>query len=61
MILCHKCSGLLAAGKDENKEGLYSCLCISSYVRDWQIPITREKAIIEQSNSGRQSKPLVSN
>src|SRR5881394_2983932 len=33
-ILCHKCGGALT-GDDKR---LYSCHCISGYVRDWQEP-----------------------
>jgi len=35
VYLCHKCGGLLTESDDKR---LYSCGCMSGYVRDWQKP-----------------------
>ena len=48
MILCHKCSGVLVAFREEDRIGLYGCSCISGWVRDWQEPVTRAQAIAAQ-------------
>ena len=45
MILCHKCSGLLAASTNESIEGLLGCQCISGYVRGFESEHTRKQAI----------------
>lgn len=51
MILCHKCSGILGATKDENTEGLNGCGCISGWVRGFESNLTRPEAIMEQMNA----------
>ena len=47
IILCHKCSGVLA-GNDEAQRGLYGCGCISGYVRGFEPLLSREEAIEKQ-------------
>ena len=45
MILCHKCSGVLAACQDEDESGLLGCCCISGYVRGFEPIVSRSEAI----------------
>jgi hypothetical protein len=45
MILCHKCSGLLASGDSENTIGMFHCRCISGYVRGFEPNLARLDAI----------------
>jgi len=35
IYLCHKCAGHLT---EERGPSIYSCQCISGYIRDWQSP-----------------------
>lgn len=52
MILCHKCSGILAnSGKDSS--GLFGCACISGYVRGFEKVLNREQAINAQIRASR--------
>ena len=48
MILCHKCSGLLASGDDEDVSGLLGCQYMSGYVRGFEVPVDRSQAILKQ-------------
>ena len=48
MILCHKCSGVLASTKEENINDLLGCQCISGYVRGFEEEVNREEAITTQ-------------
>ena len=50
MILCHKCTGLLAYGESENIAGLRGCSCISGWVRGFEPYLNREQAIDAQIN-----------
>lgn len=50
MILCHKCSGILASACNENTSGLFGCGCISGWVRGFEPNRTREQAIETQFN-----------
>jgi hypothetical protein len=45
MILCHKCSGLLANSESEDVAGLRDCRCISGYVRGFEPVLNRAQAI----------------
>lgn len=45
MYLCHKCSGLLTSESKEIADIIGYCGCISSYIRDWQIPIAFHDAL----------------
>jgi len=45
MILCHKCSGLLAWNKEEDTTGLLSCQCISGWVRGNEPVLNRQQVI----------------
>lgn len=48
---CHKCKGLLESVPDidqTKKQLLPTCDCISSYVREWQSPITIDQALQER-------------
>jgi len=47
MILCHKCSGVLA-GDTKETEGLSGCGCISGWVRGFEPSLNREQAIAAQ-------------
>jgi hypothetical protein len=47
MILCHKCSGVLA-NEGADASGLMGCGCISGYVRGFETPLTRGQAIAQQ-------------
>jgi hypothetical protein len=47
IILCHKCSGVLASEGSED-HGLLGCGCISGYVRGFEIPVDRAGAIERQ-------------
>lgn len=58
MILCHKCSGLLGHGDSEDASNLFGCSCISGYIRDFQVPITRHAAIKEQVSRAASSIQL---
>ncbi len=44
VVLCHKCRGNLSGPS----EGLFGCGCMSGWIRDWQVAIPVEEAIIEQ-------------
>lgn len=46
MILCHKCSGLLAYDKKADTTGLLHCGCISSYVRGL-VSVMDRKAVLQ--------------
>ena len=48
MILCHKCSGVLSHGDNEDVSSLYPCGCISSYVRGFEPIVNRDEAIVAQ-------------
>ena len=48
MILCHKCSGVLACAKDEDGK-LNSCRCISGYVRGFEPNLTLDEAATQQA------------
>lgn len=48
MILCHKCSGVLAYEKTEFTTGLLGCQCISGYVRGFEPKVFRSEAIQRQ-------------
>ncbi len=48
MILCHKCSGLLAYADNEDTTGLLDCSCISGYVRGFEPMLNRRAAIAAQ-------------
>lgn len=50
MILCHKCSGVLA-GDTKETEGLSGCGCISGWVRGFEPSLNREQAIAEQTQN----------
>ena len=47
MILCHKCSGVLA-NEGADTSGLMGCGCISGYVRGFEVPVDRAQAIAQQ-------------
>jgi DNA-directed RNA polymerase subunit M/transcription elongation factor TFIIS len=47
MILCHKCSGVLAGNKTEIA-GLSGCGCISGWIRGFEPSVSREEAIAAQ-------------
>lgn len=42
IYLCHKCGGVL--NHNGGDERLYSCQCISGWVRDWQHPSVNPRA-----------------
>jgi len=44
VTLCHKCGGALTGNYPE----LYSCGCISGWVRDWQRPVALDTALNDQ-------------
>ena len=48
MILCHKCSGILAMNHNEDTSGMMECGCISGWVRGWEPHLDRIAAIREQ-------------
>ena len=49
MILCHKCSGVLSySTRTEDVTGLYTCRCISGWVRGFEPILTRNAAIAAQ-------------
>jgi hypothetical protein len=54
MILCHKCSGILASADNENTTGLLGCGCISGYVRGFEPYVTRQTALAAQINQQQQ-------
>jgi len=57
MILCHKCSGVLAGDTTETA-GLLDCGCISGWVRGWETPVTREQAITIQIAAEQERRRL---
>lgn len=48
MILCHKCSGILASSASENTQGLNGCGCISGWVRGGEPNLNRQQVITVQ-------------
>lgn len=48
MILCHKCSGVLANADSENTKGLRGCGCISGWVRGFEPEVDRDTAVRRQ-------------
>jgi hypothetical protein len=48
MILCHKCSGVLAYADKMEIEGLLDCSCMSGYVRGFEPTVNRAQAIEAQ-------------
>ena len=46
MILCHKCSGLLAYDEKDDTTVLLHCGCISGYVRGFE-PVMDRKAALQ--------------
>lgn len=54
MILCHKCSGLLTSGP----KPLYSCECISGYVRGFEKPVNIDEALAEQIKTTKDNLAL---
>ena len=48
MILCHKCSGVLASDAAEDISGLLGCSCISGYVRGFESELSRKDALVKQ-------------
>ena len=57
MILCHKCSGILAS-RGEDGTGLYGCGCMSGWVRGFEPDLSRRDAIAAQENATRQRVAL---
>ena len=53
MILCHKCSGVLAS-RGENTDGLFGCGCISGYVRGFEPNLSRQEAVVSQIKATNQ-------
>lgn len=52
MIICHKCSGLLAYDKKDDTTGLLHCRCISGYVRGFE-PVRDRKAVLQAQIDAR--------
>lgn len=57
MILCHKCSGVLA-GEAQEIKGLNGCGCISSYYHGFEPAVTRKEAITIQIAAIQQRRRL---
>jgi hypothetical protein len=55
VILCHKCSGFLTAPNDSR---LYSCGCISGWVRGFEKALTSEEAVVTQIKAGKERLDL---
>lgn len=49
LILCHKCSGVLAHTEDDKDHGLNGCQCMSGYVRGFEPSVSRELAATVQA------------
>lgn len=48
VLLCHKCSGVLANTDKDTNHGLNGCKCISGYVRGFQRAMSIEEAASAQ-------------
>lgn len=58
VILCHKCSGVLAHTPEDKEHGLNHCQCISGWVRGFEPHLTVEQAAQSQVKRELERKEL---